>query len=190
MPKRVFIIHGWEGHPKEGWFPWLKNKLEEKGIEVQVPQMPNAETPEIDEWVPFIQNLVGEPDEDTYFVGHSMGVQTFLRYIASIDKKVGGAVAVAGFFTLKNLSSPEEENIAKSWLETPIDTEKVKNNCGAITAIFSDDDPWVGLENVKMFEDRLNAKTLIFEKRGHLSEEHGVMELQPVFDEIMAIINK
>lgn len=171
-------------------FPWLKNKLEEKGIEVQVPQMPNPEAPKIDEWVPFIKNLVGEPDENTFFVGHSMGVQALLRYIAGIDKMVGGAVAVAGFFKLKDLEGPEEESIAKPWLETPMDTEKIKNNCPAVTALFSDDDPFVGLENVEIFKDRLNAKVLTFEKKGHFSEEQGVSEFDPIFDEVMAIINK
>ena len=25
--KRVFIVHGWGGHPDEGWFPWLSSEL-------------------------------------------------------------------------------------------------------------------------------------------------------------------
>ena len=29
--KKVFIIHGWEGYPEEGWFPWLKKELESRG---------------------------------------------------------------------------------------------------------------------------------------------------------------
>jgi len=191
MPKRVFIIHGWGGHPQEGWFPWLKNKLEKQGIEAHIPKMPNSETPKIDEWVPFIKEQVGVPDEDTYFIGHSMGVQTFLRYIASIDTKVGGALGVAGFFTLIPSSLDEDEKqIAKPWLETPIDTEKVKENTTAITAFFSDDDPFVGLENVDLFKERLNAKTLTFESKGHFSGEHGVTESEPIYDELMAIINK
>jgi len=28
MQKRVFIIHGWSGNPKNAWFPWIKNELE------------------------------------------------------------------------------------------------------------------------------------------------------------------
>ena len=28
--KRAFIIHGWDGYPAEGWFPWLKRELEKK----------------------------------------------------------------------------------------------------------------------------------------------------------------
>ena len=31
--KRVYIIHGWEGYPEEGWFPWLKKELEDRGFD-------------------------------------------------------------------------------------------------------------------------------------------------------------
>lgn len=45
--KRVFIIHGWEGYPEEGWFPWLKKELEEKSFAVQVLVMPDTDKPQI-----------------------------------------------------------------------------------------------------------------------------------------------
>lgn len=28
MNKRIFIIHGWDGFPEEGWFPWLNKAME------------------------------------------------------------------------------------------------------------------------------------------------------------------
>lgn len=31
MTRRAFIIHGWEGYPGEGWFPWLKKEIVEHG---------------------------------------------------------------------------------------------------------------------------------------------------------------
>ena len=34
--KRVFIIHGWEGHPENAWFPWLKKELEQKRVSQEV----------------------------------------------------------------------------------------------------------------------------------------------------------
>jgi len=27
---KIIIVHGWDGSPKHGWFPWLKNELEKK----------------------------------------------------------------------------------------------------------------------------------------------------------------
>lgn len=35
--KRIFIAHGWDGCPEEGWFPWLKKELEIREFEVFVP---------------------------------------------------------------------------------------------------------------------------------------------------------
>ncbi|MDP2641835.1 MAG: alpha/beta hydrolase [bacterium] len=67
--KRVFIIHGWEGNPEEGWFPWAKKELEKKGFEVNVPSMPDVDgNPEIESRVNFIKELVGTPDESTYTI--------------------------------------------------------------------------------------------------------------------------
>ncbi len=57
-----------------------------------------------------------------------------------IDKKVGGAVFVAGWLTSPNLETEEEKEIAKPWIETPIDFEKVKQHTKKFFAIFSGDD--------------------------------------------------
>ena len=47
MQKRIYIIHGWDGHPEEGIFPWLKKELENNGFEVFNPLMPDPLKPEI-----------------------------------------------------------------------------------------------------------------------------------------------
>src|SRR3989338_7241510 len=94
--KRIFIVHGWDGYPEEGWFPWLKKELEAKGFEVQVPQLPQADAPRIYNWVPALTKTVGVPDKQTFFVGHSMGCQTIARYLETLPEgvQVGGAVFV------------------------------------------------------------------------------------------------
>lgn len=138
MSKRVFIIHGWCGFPEECWFMWLKEQLEKQGVKVEVPLMPEAEAPQIDKWVPFLEKLVGEPDQDTYLVGHSIGVQTILRYLEKVNAPVGGVLAVSGFYTLNDEAFEDEEDkeVAGVWLKTPINNEKVKENAGEIRAIF------------------------------------------------------
>ncbi len=177
MKKKVIIVHGWGGYPEEGWFPWLKRELEKQGFTVTVPQMPDTETPRIGAWVSYLAEVVGEPDEHTYFVGHSIGCQTILRYLETIDVKVGlpaqtgGVVLVAGFFdTLTGLKSDEERVIAKPWLETPIDFEKVKQTTDNIVAILSDNDSYVPLEeNKKIFEEKLGAHVFVENNKGHFS---------------------
>ncbi|MEK7531450.1 MAG: alpha/beta hydrolase, partial [Patescibacteria group bacterium] len=88
------------------WFPWLKTELEKNGFQVHVPAMPESAEPKIEAWVSHLSKIVGDVDKNTYFVGHSIGCQTILRYLETLpaDKKVGGATFVAGWFTLMNLA--------------------------------------------------------------------------------------
>lgn len=187
--KRVFIIHGWEGYPEEGWFPWLRAELEKKSFEVQVPAMPNPSEPNKEEWVAHLAKVVGAPEENTYFVGHSIGCQTVLRYLESLpdDKKVGGAVFVAGWFTLMNLKTIEEKEIAQPWLETPIDFDKVKQHTREFFALFSDNDDVVPLDNKELFEQKLGAKTELEHNKGHFSGDDGITELPSVLNSVLEI---
>lgn len=84
--KRAFLIHGWEGFPEEGWRPWLKKKLEDKGFKVIVPAMPDTKKPTLEVWLPFLQKLVGKPTENDFFVGHSLGCITILRFIEHLKE--------------------------------------------------------------------------------------------------------
>ncbi len=188
--KRVFIIHGWGGYPEEAWFPWLKQQLKFKGINVEVPLMPKTDQPQIDTWVNHLAELIDQPDKQTYLVGHSIGVQTILRYLETINQPIGGVLAVAGFYTLipDCLEGPEEGTIAKPWLETPINNEKVRINAGRIRAIFSDNDPCVGLENVELFKQRLAATTLVLKNKGHMGTEAGFKQIPEISNELMKII--
>ena len=187
MTNRAFIIHGWDGYPDEGWFPWLKTKLEKNDFQVHVPAMPESAKPKIEARVSHLSKIVGEVDENTYFVGHSIGCQTILRYLESLpaDKKVGGATFVAGWFTLMNLKIGKEKEIAKPWLETPIDFDKVKQHTKKFFAVFSDDDEVVPQENKKLFEKRLGAKTAIEHGKGHFNGSDEVKELPAVLGAII-----
>ena len=184
--KRVFIVHGWGGDSQEGWFPWLKNKLEKLGYEVFVPEMPDTENPKIDAWVSHLSNIVEGADEQTYFVGHSIGCQTIMRYLEKLQPngKTGGCVFVAPWFTLMNFEEGEEI-IAKPWLETPIDFVKVRQHTGKFFAIFSDNDDVVPQDNVGMFAQKLNAETIVEREKGHFSGGDGILELPSALQAIL-----
>lgn len=190
MTKRVFIIHGWDGSPENCWFPWLKNELEKKDFVVRVPLMPHPENPTIEDWVAHLSRIVGEPDKNTYFVGHSIGCQTILRYIEKISRPVGGVVCVAGFFRLLHLVTDEEKKIAKPWLETPLDYDKIKRRARKIVAIFSDDDPDVDLGDKKLFEKHLGAKTVVEHRKGHFSDDFGVKRLSSALNSVLELARK
>ncbi|MDP3985280.1 MAG: alpha/beta hydrolase [bacterium] len=191
MPKRVFIVHGWDDSPEAGWFPWLRKELEAKGFEVIAPQLPDAAYPRMKNWVPALAEAVGTPDDQTFFIGHSMGCQTIIRYLETVSEevKVGGAVFVAGF--LKRLSGLEDDSevqeIAKEWLETPIDLEKVKTYLDKSIAIFSDNDRYVPLDNQDDFKEKLGSKIIIVSGMKHFAGSSGFTELPIARDSLLEI---
>ena len=189
MNKRVFLIHGWEGYPEEGWRPWLKQELEQRGFEVFAPAMPDTATPTMEKWVSFLSEIVGNPDEQTYFVGHSLGCITILRYLETLKDKdneqIGGAILVAGFGS--DLEYEGYKGELSSFFRTPVDWKKVKKHCQQFVAIHSTDDPWVPIKHNKLFQDNLGAKSIIQENMKHFSGDDGTMELPVVLDELLRI---
>jgi predicted alpha/beta hydrolase family esterase len=183
--KKIYVIHGWDATPDSNWYPWLKGELEESfDLKVEVPQMPNTEVPVIAEWVGHLKNVVSSPNEDTYFVGHSLGCQTILRYLETLDNvKVGGVLLVAGCFDIKNLENEEIEKIAEPWIKTPIDFEKVKNSIGKLKVILSNNDPFVDLEeNAEIFKNKLNAGVFVEKEAGHFTGSKYLRILTELLD--------
>lgn len=184
--KRVFIVHGWDFTPVMNWYPWLKKELEKKEYEVIVPTMPNTSEPRIEEWVNHLRKVVGKLDEKTYFVGHSIGCQTIMRYLENEDftRQIHNIVFVAGWLKLDNLEGEEVARIARPWLETPINFHKVKDKIGNLTVFLSSNEPYNFIEeNKQLFEEKLGAKVTILKDKGHFTKDDGVTELKEILKE-------
>ncbi|HYF28783.1 MAG TPA: alpha/beta fold hydrolase [Candidatus Paceibacterota bacterium] len=186
--RKVILVHGWDGTPNTGWFPWLQRELEARGFVVVAPQLPDTDAPRIATWVPALAEAIGTVGEHMYLVGHSMGCQAILRYLEALPagQKVGGAIFVAGFFRpLTGLETDEEREIDAEWANTPIDTDKVRSHLPESFALFSDDDPWVPAENAKDFRDRLGSETLIQHGQRHFNEGAGFTTLPIVLEKLL-----
>jgi uncharacterized protein len=193
--RRVFIIHGWGGYPEEGWLPWAKNELEKKGFEVHVPAMPDVhgkEQPTIEGRLKVLEDVVGQPDKDTYFIGHSIGCQNIDRYLETLspETRIGGVVYVAGWLTLKGLEDYEEEDkqAALPWIEIPINFEKVRTISPKSVAIFTKDDPFVDVDNAEFYREKLGSEIIILETGEHLNDESNTKELPEVIEAIEKMV--
>ena len=191
--KKIIIAHGWSGSPDEPMLKWIREQMQSLGYEVLAPSMPHPDTPTIGDWVSALSEEVGEVNEKTYFVGHSVGCQTTLRFVETLpaDKKVGGVLLIAPWFylTLENLDEDEDPEVAKPWIETPIDFAKIASHTNKFSAIFSDDDPYVPVnENKTLLEEKLGAKTLVMHEMGHFTESDNVSELPEATQLLKAMI--
>ncbi len=180
MKKRVFIIHGWTAGPEGGWRTWIKNELADRGYEVFAPAMPNTNHPKMEEWVSHLRNVVGEPDENCFFVGHSLGCITILRYLETLKEheKIGGAFLVAGFSG--GIGFPE----IRSFYAKPPKWGPIKARCKKFVAISSDNDDMVPLEKGMALKEKLGAKLIVVRGMGHITED--IAELPVLLDEILA----
>ncbi|MDP3764037.1 MAG: alpha/beta hydrolase [bacterium] len=187
--KRVFIIHGYDATPEDNWLPWLKKELEAKGFDIAVPQMPEADNPTLEKWLSHIQQLIGECDENTFLVGHSLGTITILRFLEALpeNQKVGGVVLVGGFSESLNFKP------LKTFTEKPLDYEKIKRSIitdqistslrsqarakERIVAIHSTDDPSVPFRFSEIIRDKLSAELITLHGLGHINWKSNCLEL-------------
>lgn len=188
--KRAIIVHCWDGTPEYCWYPWLKNELVKQGFTVQVPAMPETELPKQKLWVPKLQEVIGQPDQDLILVGHSVGCITLLRYLEDLtpEQKIGGAVLVAGF--TDDLGFEE----LKNYFEEPLNFEKIKSICPNFICIHSDNDPFVPMKHSGIFKDKLNAQIIVKHQMGHFSgevdNEKSCTELPDALEAVLSIANE
>jgi uncharacterized protein len=191
---KVYIVHGWDGNPEEPMHKWLKEQLEKNGFKVEVPKMPHPDRPEINSWIDKLKEVVKTPDENTYFIGHSVGCQGVLRYLESINNKIGGVVLIAPWMHLDKNTIEEEgeevKEIAKPWMETPINWNKIKRLTNNFVCIFSDNDPYVPLSEKNIFEKNLDAKIIIEHSKGHFDPSSNIKDNITALRELLNFVEK
>ncbi|MDP2628389.1 MAG: alpha/beta hydrolase [Nanoarchaeota archaeon] len=182
--KKIYLIHGWGGNSSsEAWFPWLKEECSKRNFELVIFDMPNTDEPVIEEWIGFLKKNVKEVNPEDYFIGHSVGCQAVLRYLEILNSevKISGCVFIAPWMELDRNTIEEEGEevveIAKPWMETPINFEKIKKHTKKFLCILSDDDPYVPLSNKEFFEKKLGAKVIIKKREEHFNETKKIPEI-------------
>ncbi len=183
--KKIYLVHCWDGTCEDGWYPWVSNELKKLDIKVIRFDMPNTEHPTIEEWVKTLDEKVDNLDKETYFIGHSIGCQTIMRYLEKSNDKIGGILFVAPWLELLPYAIEDEDSYktAEPWINTSIDFDKIKKVTNNIRCIFSSDDYFVSTNQEQEFKDKLNAKTLMVENKGHISEEDDIFELKEILME-------
>lgn len=164
MIRKIVIIHGWKDDPSKGWLGWLAGQLRSEGYQVINPQMPRDTIPDIDSWVDIVSNSVGELDDYTILVGHSLGTFVLLRYLERYvgSEKALGLVLVAGFL------NPKIDKANKYFLPEP-DTDKIKVHIENIYNVYSDDDKMVSTDRSIELANKLGGEQICLEGKGHFT---------------------
>jgi predicted alpha/beta hydrolase family esterase len=161
--KNAIILHGTGDSPEGFWFPWLKKELEKDDYEVWVPQLPDADNPEIDKWLPFILRN-GKFTDKTIVIGHSAGASIILALLEDLNVKIKQAILVSGY------SFSTGKDGINGILRKVYDWEKIKESTQEkIVFINSDNDPW-GCNDFqgRRMMDMANGIQIIIKGEGHM----------------------
>jgi len=182
----IFIFHGIGGSPNENWFPWLKKELNEQGHRVIVPAFPRADKPQLDEWHKHMERYEESIDENTVFVGHSLGGIFVLRLLEKMQTPIHATFLVA------SVTGPDDgldfATLMTAFTDAPLDRVTIKKNAGSIHAYHAENDPYIPLEHIKELAAKLGATLDIIPNGRHLNESNGFREFPLLRERILSIL--
>lgn len=181
----IFIIHGTGGNPEENWFPWLKAELEKFGHKVFVPLFPTPEGQNLNNWLEVLNKYQADINEETIFIGHSLGAPFILNFLARRDKPIKAAFLIAGF--INDLNIPEFQALISSFVKD-FAWEKIKNNCRQFFVIYSDNDPYVSLQKAQEVSDSLQVEPLIITGAGHFNKASGYTKFDLLLEKVKTVL--
>ena len=179
---KFVILHGTDSDHASNWFPWLKGELEKLGHEVWVPDLPDAQLPNIERYNKFLLSS-GYNFNESVLIGHSSGTSAVYGLLQELpdDANAKAAVLVGTFKGDLGWDQLHGVNV-------PFDFIKIKSKADNFIVIHSDDDPYCPLSGAKEIAGELDAKFILIPGQGHFSKK-----LDPKyskFPEILEIIKE
>lgn len=188
MNLNIVLIHSTGGNPDECWYPWLKRELEKLGCEVIAPLFPTPEGQTLDNWMKVFEPCLDKVNENTVFIGRSIGPAFILRVLEKLDKPVKATFMVAGFCS--DIGLPDFKPYVDSFIDKPFNWEKIKNNCKKFYVYNSDNDPYIPLGLGQELADNLESNLILIKGGGHFNLDTSYAEkFERVLDDIKSIEN-
>ncbi|MFG3690769.1 RBBP9/YdeN family alpha/beta hydrolase [Micromonospora sp. NPDC047740] len=172
--QRVFIVHGYGATPDNHWFPWLRDLLASRGVDVTAVPMPEPQAPSAADWHEAVRTALRPIDDQTWIVAHSLGAITVLRHLAALPHPwtLGGAVLVSGFTGRLDVLP-----VLDTFLADDVNLAAVVPNILHRHVIHSDDDAIVPPEASAALAVRLQAQVHVVKGGGHFLDSEGVTTL-------------
>jgi len=181
MTNTLTIVPRWAGHSDSDYYPWLTARLREEPSgfgAVRALEMPDPKQPTLAAWVPALASAMGPtPAPGTVLLGHSVGCQTVLRYLATLPpgSTVDGVLLVAAWWSV---DKPWDS--LRPWMDTPVDFARARAASRRFVVLLSDNDPFTSdfQENGRLWKERLGAEVVLVPGARHFNgaQEPAVLD--------------
>lgn len=183
----IYVIHGYTSSNQAEWFPWLKEQFKNSNVKIDIPNMPDSENPHLEPWIKHLRKNILHIDENTIFIGHSLGCVTALRYILEKNIKIKGAILVSGFIN-ENPMAEQTEGL-QEFVNESLDIKKIKNLIQSRIVITAKDDDIVPTEATQKLAKELDANLIILSSGKHFIARDGYTDFPFLLNEIQKLIN-
>ena len=161
----IVLLHGYAENPTKVWFPWLHGLVEDRGVRVWAPALPDTLRPNYKKWLNFASRAAAGWDESTVVIGNSIGGVLALR---ALEKKARRPVRA-----LITLGSPFTATVSVQayidFFKEKIDWEKLRRSAGKFITIHSKNDPLVPYDHAQRYREILGSKLIMTAGDGHFN---------------------
>lgn len=157
-------------------------ELEQRNIYAHALAMPKPENPKVGTWIAEILKNT-DPDEPYFLVGHSLGANVILHYLAVTFDRPAGVILV---------SCPIRKVDGKgcgNFLEREFDFDFLHNRVPSCV-IHGTNDPDVPFSHAEELSAKLGGKLVPIENGGHLNGHSGHYTLPECLDELREMIRR
>lgn len=165
--KNVLVLHGTNADHTQNWFPWLERELQNLGCEVWVPDLPQADHPDIRRYNEFLldRSANWKFDKSSVIIGHSSGAVEILGLLndpSFPDVTVGACFLVGAFkgdLGWESLGGMVEN----------FDFDRIKQRSSKFVFIHSDDDPYCPIDDARDLCRQLDGEFIELAGQGHFT---------------------
>lgn len=176
MKSNYLLLHGSFGSPFVNWFPYLRKKIEEKGLEVYSPDFPTGVGYQTyDNWSKLLKSYVEANiiNNNTIIFAHSIASIFICKFLVENKIRVKRLVLVCGFNNYFGIDEDYDTVNKSMYFDNLLDIE---NYCDDIICFYSDNDPYVKYEAEKEFANTITKNQIMIHNGGHLNSESGYTE--------------
>lgn len=159
----VIIIHGIGASSRIMWFPWLRRKLEQRGIRIDALTMPRPFHPDLADWRKAAQAALEDAGPTTMIIGHSLGGTFTVRMLEEgTARNIGCVVLVSA-----PIARPLKFDPVVPFFSKLLDWHVIQKNARRFLLLHAKNDPVVAYDHTLRYGEFLGVRPLLIEKGGH-----------------------